>query len=110
MRAMHAGSSGSRKSTVPEMAELRRDVPRLALKSLFRGKPLQELAKRVVHLAHQGLARRRKLDRMGGDESHFINTLDRIADSGITPAEEKIGLFNGRWGKSVDPVFSEFAY
>jgi glutamate--cysteine ligase len=96
--------------TVAEMAELRRDVPRLALKSSFRGRPVQELAKRVVHIAREGLARRHKLDRMGGDESHFINTLDRIVDSGITPAEEKLGLFNGRWGKSVDPVFSEFAY
>jgi glutamate--cysteine ligase len=63
-----------------------------------------------VHIAREGLARRRKLDRMGGDESHFLNTLERIADSGTTPAEEKLGLFNGRWGGSVDPVFTEFAY
>ena len=64
----------------------------------------------MVQLARDGLSRRRKLDRMGGDESHFLNTLDRIADSGITPAEEKLGLFNGRWNRSVDPVFAEFAY
>ena len=96
--------------TVAEMAELRRQVPRLALKAQFRGRPLQELARQVVQLARDGLSRRRRLDRMGGDESHFLNTLDRIADSGITPAEEKIGLFNGRWNRSVDPVFAEFAY
>jgi len=96
--------------TVPEMAALRRDVPRLALKANFRGKPLQELARQVVHIARDGLTRRRKLDRMGGDESHFLNTLDRIAESGVTPAEVKLGLFNGRWKQSVDPVFSEFAY
>ena len=108
--ALDAGWDIVKDWTVAEMAELRRDVPRLALKASFRGRPLQELARRVVQIAREGLARRRKLDRMGGDESHFINTLDRIADSGITPAEEKLGLFNGRWGKSVDPVFSEFAY
>jgi glutamate--cysteine ligase len=96
--------------TVAEMADLRRQVPRLALKAQFRGRPLQELARQVVQLARDGLSRRRKLDRMGGDESHFLNTLDRIADSGITPAEEKLGLFNGRWNLSVDPVFAEFAY
>jgi glutamate--cysteine ligase len=96
--------------TVPEMAALRRDVPRLALKANFRGRPLQELARQVVHIARDGLTRRRKLDRMGGDESHFLNTLDRIAESGVTPAEVKLGLFNGRWKQSVDPVFSEFAY
>jgi glutamate--cysteine ligase len=96
--------------TVAEMAALRRDVPRLALKANFRGKPLQELARQVVHIARDGLTRRRKLDRMGGDESHFLNTLDRIAESGVTPAEVKLGLFNGRWKQSVDPVYSEFAY
>ena len=96
--------------TVAEMAALRRDVPRLALKANFRGKPLQELARRVVQIARDGLTRRRKLDRMGGDESHFLNTLDRIAESGVTPAEVKLGLFNGRWKQSVDPVYSEFAY
>jgi glutamate--cysteine ligase len=96
--------------TTAEMAALRTDVPRLALKARFRSQPLQELARRIVHIAREGLARRRKLDRMGGDESHFLNTLERIADSGTTPAEEKLGLFNGRWGGSVDPVFTEFAY
>jgi Gamma-glutamylcysteine synthetase len=43
------------------------------------------------------LTRRRKLDRMGGDESHFLNALHRIADSGKTPAQEKLELYHGRW-------------
>ena len=38
-----------------EMAELRRQVPKLALKASFRGKPLRELARRVVHIARDGL-------------------------------------------------------
>ena len=96
--------------TKQEMAELRTQVPRQALKARFRGRPLQEIARPVVHLAREGLTRRRKLDRMGGDESHFLNILERIAESGVTPAEEKLGLFDGRWQGSVDPVFSEFAY
>jgi glutamate--cysteine ligase len=96
--------------TTAEMADLRTQVPRLALKAKFRGRALQDLARQVVQIASQGLTRRRKLDRMGGDESHFLNTLIRIADSGITPAEEKLALFNGRWSGSVDPVFTEFAY
>ncbi len=96
--------------TTAEMAALRSEVPRRALKTSLRGRPLRELAREILHIAHGGLTRRHKLDRMGGDESHFLNTLDRIADSGVTPAEEKLGLFNGRWGGSVDPLFSEFAY
>ena len=46
----------------------------------------------------------------GADESGFLNVLQTIADSGKCPAEEKLDLFNGRWNRSVDPVFKEFAY
>jgi glutamate--cysteine ligase len=96
--------------TTAEQAELRRDVPRLALKASIRGRSLQELAREALRLSREGLARRRGLDRMGGDETHFLNILEKIADSGVTPAEEKLALFNGRWGRSVDPIFTEFAY
>jgi glutamate--cysteine ligase len=33
-----------------------------------------------------------------------------IVESNQTPAERKLELFNGAWGGTVDPVFSEFAY
>ena len=89
---------------------LRREVPRRALKTEFRGRPLAALAREVVGIARHGLARRRKLDRMGGDESHFVNVLQEIADSGICPAEVKLAAYLGRWNGSVDPVFREFAY
>jgi glutamate--cysteine ligase len=36
--------------------------------------------------------------------------LQEIAESGKCPAEEKLELYNGRWNRSVDPVFTEFAY
>jgi glutamate--cysteine ligase len=96
--------------TQEEHDQLRRDVPRLALKTRFRGKPLQEVAQRVVELAGEGLRRRAVLDTVGGDESHFLEVLRGIADGGITPAEEKLEAYKTRWHGSVDPIFSEFAY
>ena len=54
--------------------------------------------------------RRAALDRIGGDEAGFLNVLQEIAESGKCPAEEKLDLYNGRWNRSVDPVFTEFAY
>jgi glutamate--cysteine ligase len=56
------------------------------------------------------LQRRAALDRIGGDESGFLNVLQEIAESGKCPAEEKLELYNSRWNRSVDPVFFEFAY
>jgi len=96
--------------TVDEMAALRCDVPRLALDTDFRGRKLRDWARDMLRISRDGLVRRRKLDRMGGDESHFLNALDRIVDSGKTPAQDKLELFAGRWNGSVDPLFAEFAY
>src|SRR5712671_5861822 len=54
--------------TQEEHDMLRREVPRRALKTEFRGRPLAALARDVVALARGGLTRRHRLDRMGGDE------------------------------------------
>ena len=97
--------------TVAEMEALRAGVPRLALKTPFRGGTLQDVAKQVVAIARDGLRRRNRRDRMGqNDESHFLNELSAIAESGRTPAEEKLEKFHGPWKGSVDPLFGEYAY
>jgi glutamate--cysteine ligase len=97
--------------TVEEMAALRRDVPRVALQAPFRGGTLQAVAKQVIAIARDGLKRRNRRDRMGErDESHFLDTLAAIADSGRCPAEEKLDKFHGPWKGSVDPLYTEYAY
>ena len=42
--------------------------------------------------------------------SKFLDVLQEIVESGLTPAERKLALFHGRWHGDVDPVFREFAY
>jgi len=109
-QALDAASEMVKDWTVAELELLRRDVPRLALETAFRGRKLHDWSKDLLRIARAGLVRRRKLDRMGGDESHFLNALDHIVDSGRTPAQEKLELFHGRWNGTIDPVFAEFAY
>jgi len=96
--------------TSEEHAALRRDVPRQALKTTFRGKPLQGVAKQVVEIARNGLQARCRKDRWGENETHFLDSLSHIAESGVTPAEELLESFETRWDKSVDPIFAEHAY
>jgi glutamate--cysteine ligase len=99
------------KDWTPEEHDLlRREVPRQALHVQLRDRKLQQWALEVIAIARAGLHRRAALDRIGGDESGFLNVLQEIAESGKCPAEEKLELYNGRWNRSVDPVFSEFAY
>ncbi len=96
--------------SIAEHEELRRNVPRLALKTPFRGRTVREVALEVLAIAREGLKRRGAADLGGMDESGFLNPLQIIADSGKTPAELKLDLYYGKWGGSVDPVFKEFAY
>lgn len=93
-----------------ERAALHEAVPRLALKAPFRGGTVQNLAKEVLALSRAGLARRGVRDAKGRDESRFLEPLEAIAESGKTPAEELLDLYETRWNRSVDPVFSEYTY
>jgi glutamate--cysteine ligase len=64
----------------------------------------------MVSLACHGLARRARLDRAGRDETHFLDPLERLIESGETPAELLLKKYAGEWHGSVDPVFAELAY
>lgn len=96
--------------TLADHRHLRREVPRLALKTPFKGGTVQDLARQVVAIAIDGLAARARATGYGKDETCFLDTLREIAESGVTPAEELLALYHGRWQGSVDPVFREFAY
>jgi len=96
--------------TEAERQGLRRDVPRLGLATPFRGGTLREVAARMVELARAGLRRRKRLDSAGQDESHFLETLSEIADSGRTPAEQLLEDYATRWQGRIDPIFTQEAY
>ena len=89
---------------------LRKEVPRTALKTQFRGRSIRELALDVLEIAHSGLKKRERLDSVGIDEAHFLKPLFQIAESDLTPAEELLRAYERRWKKSVYPVYSEYAY
>lgn len=96
--------------TREERNHLRDQAPRQGLATPFRGGTLGDIAREAVAIARDGLRRRARLDARDRDESIYIEQLAEIAESGITPAERLLSLYEGRWHQSVDPVFSEYAY
>ena len=95
----------------PEEHQALRDlVPRLGLKTPFRGRTLREVALDVLALSRAGLQRRARQDNCGENETHYLNPLFAIADSGRTPAEDLLKDFETRWHRDVDPIFTEHAY
>jgi glutamate--cysteine ligase len=96
--------------TAEERQKLRDDVPRLGFRATIRGRDLLTIARETLALVRVGLARRRKFDPYGADETRYLKPLEELADLGETPAEELLRKFYGEWGGSVDPVFQEYAY
>ncbi len=92
------------------IAELLEDVTRRGLRARMQGRSVQEIACDVVALARDGLARRQRLDARGRDESHFLDDLAEIAESGVTPAEHLLAAYEGRWQRSLAPLFHEHCY
>ena len=96
--------------TADEVIDLRNAVPVGGLETPFRNRQVIDIAREVLEISRLGLKNRARLDFWGQDESHFLATLEQIVDSGITPAENKLAAYNGRWDKSVDRAFEEYAY
>ena len=96
--------------TLPDHELLRREVPKSGLKTKFKGRTVQDVALDVLKIARAGLIARRALNGAGVDEAHFLDPLDRIAESGKTASDLMLDAYETRWNRSVDPVFTEQAY
>ncbi|WP_225764885.1 glutamate--cysteine ligase [Stenotrophomonas sp. Marseille-Q4652] len=96
--------------SVAERHALRDGAPRHGLKLPFRNGTLLDLAREALEISVAGLRRRAERNADGQDESHFLDVLQEIVDSGKSAADRKLELFHGPWQGNIDRVFSEFAY
>jgi glutamate--cysteine ligase len=96
--------------TDEERDYLRAEAPRLGLKTPFRKGTLQDVTKEVLKIARQGLKGRARLDRNKRDETGFLDVLDGIAQSGITPAEEMLEAFHNEWNGDIDKIYEKYSY
>jgi glutamate--cysteine ligase len=89
---------------------LRDTVPRLGLKTPFRGETLRDVAREVVALAERGLKRRARLDRKGEDERQALAPLIETIEDGGSPADRLLALYHGPWQGDIDRVFDTQAF
>ena len=64
----------------------------------------------MLAIARQGLKARNRLSGGMDDETGYLSELDHIAESGITPAERLLELYNTRWAGDASRAFEDFAY
>ncbi len=90
--------------------QLRDEVPKLALAASVRGRTVFEIATEMLKLAREGLARRKRFDTEGRDETRYLEVLEDRLARGTTPAQELLEKFNGPWAGSVEPIYTQEAY
>jgi len=108
--ALDAGWDLVKGWTVADHDYLRAETPKSGLQTPFKGKPLYELGREVLKIAHGGLRARKRLDERGNDESAHLLPLDRAVDSGKALADELLEKWQGEWGGSFAPLFRDYAY
>jgi glutamate--cysteine ligase len=89
-RALAEADALSADFTHDELLALREQVPERALGATFRGKPLADLAQRVLEVAEGGLERRARLGRDGRDERVHLSRLRALVERGRCPADDLI--------------------
>jgi glutamate--cysteine ligase len=96
--------------TAEERQALRDQVPATALKTGFRNTDVQTLAKQTVAIAKQGLEARNITDQTGRTEAHFLDVVEQVAQSGITPADELLEKFETEWHGDIDKAIAATTY
>jgi glutamate--cysteine ligase len=95
---------------IEDHERLRADVARVGLKAQIGGRSVQDVARDMLAISRSGLKNRNRLSGGMVDETGYLSELDQIAESGITPAERLLELYNTRWEGDASRVFADFAY
>lgn len=96
--------------TAADVSRLRRAVPRDALSARVGRRSVREVARDMVEIAAGGLQRRAVAGNLDADERSYLTYLRQIVESGRTAADDMLEAYETRWGRSVEPVFEEYAY
>jgi glutamate--cysteine ligase len=95
--------------TAEERQHLRNNVPRLALRTPFRGGTVLDVARSVLDISAAGL-KARAYSNLFEDESSFLRPLREFVEREQTAADALLARYHGEWGGDVRPVFAENAY
>jgi glutamate--cysteine ligase len=99
------------KDWTPEEQQAMRDaVPRQGLNAPFRDSTLLPIARQMIEISRQGLQARAQISAGGDDETVFLESLEEIAGSKMTPAELLLRKYKQEWGGDIDKVFTTEAY
>jgi glutamate--cysteine ligase len=96
--------------TDEDRAALRAAVPREGLDAGVAGTRLRDLARQILPLIRDGLARRDRLDARGANEAIYLAPLEEIAETGKSLAAKRLELYRTAWGGDIKRAFVDCVY
>ena len=71
-----------------------------------------DISREALKISQSGLAARARQGAGGmiPDETHFLNAVQDVVDTGRSPACELIEKFNGEWDGNLDRIYAEYSY
>ncbi len=96
--------------TSEERDALRNGVPRQALATPFRNTKVLAIAQLALEIAAAGLQRRATLLPSGEDERVYLKTIQDVAATGQTTADEILARYHGRWAGNAAPAFDDYRF
>lgn len=96
--------------TAADRMQLRIDAGRDGLRASVAGRSVRDVAKDLIGIAEEGLRARARSAGFDADETHFLNELKRIVESGETPADELLRRWRDEWKGDFAPIFAQYAF
>ncbi len=93
-----------------EVTEMRVDAGKYGLSAKRGGVEFLDIARESLKISRAGLEARGRTDDWGENEAKYLATLEQTADAGLTPAEQKLEAYHGRWEQNIDRAFEEYAF
>ncbi|MEM9263517.1 MAG: glutamate--cysteine ligase, partial [Pseudomonadota bacterium] len=99
------------KDWTPSMRQAARlDSARLGLKAVIDGRTIRDIALDLLEIARGGLRRRAMPGSQYSDETHFLDPLQQIAESGVTRGEYAAHRFVVEQGRDPRALFEENSF
>ena len=95
-----------------ERDELVKDISKIGLEAEIRGISVQEICRMALEISKKGLEDRQVPNSSGGrkDETHFLEPLFEIVESGKTLSDTLLENYWGRWNQDLARVYLENSY
>ncbi|MFS4437146.1 glutamate--cysteine ligase [Paracoccaceae bacterium GXU_MW_L88] len=76
------------------------------------GVKMHDLAREMVGIAREGLKRRARTGAGGlvADETHFLNALEEVVETGQSPSCELLTKYHGPWNGDLSNIFRDYSY